>query len=636
MRRFLIAVLPLTLAAGSPPASSVPPKALPNPQLAAAGSMRDGVLSITLDAQMATWHPDGDSLPGIVVEAFGEPGAAPLAPGPLIRVPLGTAIHATVRNSLARDTLILHFHLGATPDSIVVPSGEQRELRTTPARAGTFLYKGYVTRAMDRTAGFTGLLHGALVVDSAGATMNDRIFVISGAWDALIPGTRIPLPERSLWTINGLSWPHTERFTFTAGDTVRWRIVNATADQHPMHLHGFYFRVTGFDGPAAALREQGPSNRMVVTERLAQLTTMSLTWVPERAGNWLFHCHFQEHIVPHGALSDGAMRIGRWRVDSIPSHDAAHGNHAMTAMAGLVLGIHVRSRPGAVVAQQSAAEHRLRMVAMQDSGFPPALPSLRFHAADPQRAGQAELGPGISPTLHVVRGVPASVTVVNRMQEPTAVHWHGIELESFHDGVAGFGGSGGRTTPIIAPSDSFEARFTPPRAGTFIYHSHVDELRQHAAGLVGALIVHEGKVDTANQIILVVKSARSRLTGPTPIDINGRINPDTLVLKAGQRYLIRLVAIQRGLPILHASLTARSDSSRANTPDSLLMTWRPLAKDGWSLPDAFRVLRPATQSFGMGETFDFEFAPTTPTLLRFEIRSARGLVSRVPIRVTTD
>ena len=135
MRRFLIAVLPLTLAAGSPPASSVPPKALPNPQLAAAGSMRDGVLSITLDAQMATWHPDGDSLPGIVVEAFGEPGAAPLAPGPLIRVPLGTAIHATVRNSLARDTLILHFHLGATPDSIVVPSGEQRELRTTPARA---------------------------------------------------------------------------------------------------------------------------------------------------------------------------------------------------------------------------------------------------------------------------------------------------------------------------------------------------------------------------------------------------------------------------------------------------------------------------------------------------------------------
>ena len=636
MRQLLVASFPLSLAIGNASHSAAPPKALPNPNVTPAGVLRDGVLSVMLDAQMAMWHPDGDSLPGIVVEAFAEPGKSPLAPGPLIRVPAGTVIRATIRNSLATDTLILHFHFGSAADSVIVPAGEERELRATPPRPGTFFYRGYVTRPMDRTTRFTGLLHGALVVDSAGATPDDRVLVISGAWDALIRGTTIPLPERSIWTINGMSWPHTERFTFTAGDTVRWRVVNATPDQHPMHLHGFYFRVTGFEGPAPAMREQGPPNRMVVTERLGQLTTMSLTWVSERAGNWLFHCHFQEHIVPHGPLGGEKERIGPWPMVPAQQHGAAHGNHALTGMSGLVLGIHVKPHVDGLVAQQSAAEHEVRLVAVQDSGFPSALPSLRFLLTDPRRGAAAgDVGPGISPTLHVVRGVPTSVTVVNRMREPTAVHWHGIELESFHDGVAGFGGNGGRRTPIIAPGDSFEARFTPPRAGTFIYHSHVDELRQHTAGLVGALIVHEGRVDTTNQVILVVKSARTRLTGPTPFEINGRLNPDTIVLTAGQRYLIRLVAIQRGVPIMRASLTARADSSHANIPDSLIVRWRPMAKDGWDLPDGARALRPATQPFGMGETFDFEFTPGRDADLRLEIRSARGLVSRVPFRVVS-
>ena len=49
-----------------------------------------------------------------------------------------------------------------------------------------------------------------------------------------------------------------------------------------------------------------------------------------------------------------------------------------------------------------------------------------------------------------------------------------------------------RLAPLIAPSDSFEARFTPPRSGTFIYHSHVDEQRHHRAGLAGAIVVRDG------------------------------------------------------------------------------------------------------------------------------------------------
>ena len=59
------------------------------------------------------------------------------------------------------------------------------------------------------------------------------------------------------------------------------------------------------------------------------------------------------------------------------------------------------------------------------------------------------------------RGEPVSITVVNQLPEPTAVHWHGIELESYYDGVAGFAGEGKRIAPAIPPGGSFEARFTP-------------------------------------------------------------------------------------------------------------------------------------------------------------------------------
>ena len=45
-------------------------------------------------------------------------------------------------------------------------------------------------------------------------------------------------------TINGKSWPYTERLRPNVGDTLRWRIINANYLNHPMHLHCFYYDVT--------------------------------------------------------------------------------------------------------------------------------------------------------------------------------------------------------------------------------------------------------------------------------------------------------------------------------------------------------------------------------------------------------
>src|SRR5207244_9026229 len=93
------------------------------------------------------------------------------------------------------------------------------------------------------------------------------------------------------------------------------------------------------------------------------------------------------------------------------------------------------------------------------------------------------------PTLLLERGRPVRITVVNRLDVATSVHWHGMEIESYPDGVAGWSGAPGRIAPAIQPNDSFIAEFTPPRAGTFIYHSHINELMQTNSGMYGALIV---------------------------------------------------------------------------------------------------------------------------------------------------
>ena len=85
-----------------------------------------------------------------------------------------------------------------------------------------------------------GGLVGAFIVDPAETAppANERIFVITSYASPLEPAN-------VTWrlSLNGLSWPHTERLTYDQGDTVHWRVINVSGVYHPMHLHGFYFTV---------------------------------------------------------------------------------------------------------------------------------------------------------------------------------------------------------------------------------------------------------------------------------------------------------------------------------------------------------------------------------------------------------
>ena len=606
----------------APPAPSTSEHIAINDNRTPGGTLANGTLTIRLEARLGEWHPDADSDPGIEVEAFAEEGKTLQIPGPLIRVVEGTEIRAFVRNAIGNDTLTVHglysrgSARGTRPDTIQVKPNEVREVRFVADAPGTYYYWGApnANPQLNLRRSRSTQLSGAFIVDPRGANpRHDRVFVI-GLWgDSLAAAVQLNRPFRIV--MNGKSWPHTERVSYEVGDTVRVRLINAGPAVHPMHLHGFYFNV---DSRGAEARDTiygaSSSPHLVVTERLTPTRTFSLTWIPTRAGNWLFHCHDNVHIVRARPLDGSATE---------PSHHVE--NHALEMMGGPVIGFQVTSRGAAGQVSESGARRQLRLVARVDSGGIDAEPSYGYtlEANGKSSPSMRPYLPG--PTIVLKRGEPVSITVVNELPEATAVHWHGIELDSYFDGVAGFSGSSGRISPAIAPRDSFAARFTPPRSGTFIYHTHVDEVRQQRAGLSGALLIVDDPAtyDPATDLVMLV-------TVPRPIAqngvvlLNGTSTPDTLAMKVGTRYRLRWINVHTFRPSMIMKVMR----------DSSLMTWRALAKDGMPLPTDQSTVRPSAVQMGNGETYDFEFQPTVAEDLRIEVTAANGTVlARRPIRV---
>ena len=135
------------------------------------------------------------------------------------------------------------------------------------------------------------------------------------------------------------------------GETVRWRWLNAGVSAHSMHLHGFYFHLDGI-GDAERYKPYNEGERpQIVTTREGAGQTFDMTWVPERAGRWLFHCHMLIHMSP----PEWKKLVERPETapDSTPAHEHAYPAETPDAgMGGLVLGITVtggseRSKPPA-------------------------------------------------------------------------------------------------------------------------------------------------------------------------------------------------------------------------------------------------------------------------------------------------
>ena len=198
--------------------------------------------------------------------------------------------------------------------------------------------------------------------------------------------------------------------------------------------------------------------------------------------------------------------------------------------------------------------------------------------------------------LELQRGERTAITVVNGLTVPTAVHWHGIELESYYDGVAGWSGSGTRLAPLIMPADSFVAVMTPPRAGTFIYHAHADDERQVALGLAGPLLVLERGMPRDPKRDHVWLFSVVGESDSVPVVLNGTQLPAPLTADVAHR--IRIINIT---PADVITMELRDQAG--------LVRWRPVAKDGADLPPSQATTRPARLQLGPGETWDFLWTP---------------------------
>lgn len=608
-----------------PAANAVP--ATVHANRVASGTRAGNVLTLALDVVESAWRPEGDDDAEVPIFAFAERGKAPTVPGPLVRVPQGTEVRLVIRNRV--DTALFVGGLrpgvsGAT-DTIHLARGETRELRYRLNTPGTYFYWGAFTGTSwaDRLWK-DSQLNGAIVVDPPGASTTDHIFVLS-EW--FHPYDDRPFEVVSV--INGKGWPYTERLTLQQGDSTRFRVVNAIPLHHPMHLHGFYYRVLARgtwkkDGPIAP--ELQP---LLNTDLMPPGGTLTLAFAATTPGNWLLHCHFSFHMDETVTLS-GAPSADTAAGSPSASHVHGAGTSAASAhrMHGLVVGIQVTPKPG-YVAREEPNAREIRLLVQKKAGrlLGGAATAYGFvvQRGDSTPARDSVELPG--PVLELERGRPVRITVVNNLQESTGIHWHGLEIESFPDGVANWSGMGNHIFPPVAPGTSFVAAFTPPRSGTFPYHSHLNERHQIQSGMYGAIIVTDKPRDLARDHLIVAggggPAVFSKLESPYAL-VNGRMSPEPLRLTVGETHRLRVLSVH---PDWRITFTLRNDSTVAR--------WRAIAKDGADMPPAQATERLAVTEMGPGETADFEFRASAAGTWYMDVRSSDsgGWHIRLPVIV---
>jgi FtsP/CotA-like multicopper oxidase with cupredoxin domain len=400
---------------------------------------------------------------------------------------------------------------------------------------------------------------------------------------------------RGSMAINGLSWPHTQKLNYTQGDSIHWRVVNFTESDHPMHLHGFYFRMDSKGDGVKDSIYTAAQQRMAVTEIINPFETMSFAWFADRPGNWIYHCHYATHL---STLVELDTEDGNLDVSSLKGHmsDRPH------QMYGLVMGISIA--PKGTIAASTGAPRKIRIVQRMKPNVYGTQPGMSFVVDGTPEAKNPNAMPVPGPTLFLERGQPVAITTVNQSSEHATIHWHGVELESYPDGVPGWSGSGTNILPSIAPRDSLTVRWTPPRAGSFMYHTHFNEAQQMGSGLYGPIVVLDPgqKFDPETDKIMFFGTAgtgKNVITGPFPdVVMNGKLQPPPMNLKAGTRYRFRMFN-------LAGDLTTQVSLNSKGAP----VDWRAVAKDGYPLPPAQATMRKAVLVFDPGEIYDFEYTP---------------------------
>ncbi len=240
--------------------------------------------------------------PGFTAHLWGYNGQSP---GPTIEVVEGDRVRIFVTNRLPEHTSI-HWHGQRLPNGMDGVSGlTQKSIdpgktfvyEFVARRPGTFMYHPHADEMTQMAMGMMGfwVTHPKGRHPLIEPVDRDFVFLLS-AYD-VEPGSYTPrimtMTEFNLWSFNSRIFPGIDSMNVRRGDKVRIRVGNLTMTNHPIHLHGHEFMVTGTDG--------GPTPRstrwLEVTTDIAVGQMRQIEFVADEEGDWAVHCHKSHHTM---------------------------------------------------------------------------------------------------------------------------------------------------------------------------------------------------------------------------------------------------------------------------------------------------------------------------------------------------
>jgi FtsP/CotA-like multicopper oxidase with cupredoxin domain len=238
--------------------------------------------------------------PGMVAHLWGYNGQSP---GPTIEAVEGDFVRIFVTNKLPEHTTV-HWHGQLLPSGMDgvggltqphIKPGQTFVYEFQLRKSGTFMYHPHADEMVQMAMGMMGFF----VVHPKDPTFRrvDRDFVfLLNAYD-IEPGAYVPkvatMTDFNLWTWNSRAFPGIDPFVCSKGDKVRIRFGNLTMTNHPIHMHGYDFKVSCTDGgwvPEAAAWPE-------VTIDCAVGQMRAFDFVADEPGDWAIHCHKSHHTM---------------------------------------------------------------------------------------------------------------------------------------------------------------------------------------------------------------------------------------------------------------------------------------------------------------------------------------------------
>jgi FtsP/CotA-like multicopper oxidase with cupredoxin domain len=258
--------------------------------------MKDGVKEFRLVAGEYTQ----EFAPGFKVRVWGYNGSSP---GPTIEAVEGDRVRILVTNKLPEHTSV-HWHGVLLPSGMDgvgglsaphIKPGETYAYEFTLRQHGTQMYHPHGDEMLQIALGMMGMF--IIHPKDLDEGRVDRDFAwMTHAWK-IDPGTSRPNPAEmtdfNIWSLNGRIFPATLPMVVKAGQRVRIRVGNLSMVEHPMHLHGHHFEVSGTDGgpipPERRWRE--------ATVQVPVGTTRDVEFIADNPGDWAYHCHKSHHTM---------------------------------------------------------------------------------------------------------------------------------------------------------------------------------------------------------------------------------------------------------------------------------------------------------------------------------------------------